>query len=1123
MKVIKYFEDNEWKYATVKGLGDTDQLLTSTKTSLVDAINELVTNGISGGTGTGTGGTGTGGTGTGTGDDTWDDAWDGTGTITVQDLPKELIDKINSLQSIANNLSTSQTGLSESLIATQGSVSTLDEKAKKLDGELKSLNLKVGTFTQEDYNSMMEDIRNSVNALSNEMQANYSEFDERMENEATNTQNKLNEKLSLTQYQNEQESISESLASKVDKSEYNEFVEETNTSVTNINNTLTSKVDSVYFNKQFGLNAWECKTYIDSTITKDMLLDFNSINDDFLTDTNEVEDGDTLILENNSNQLSNVSTNVYLNEAKNVTLKCSYFDSLTVYVNGAIIHQSTNSDGSIKDAVISFKKGWNTINLLHYQSSEKGGLLVLGVVLNELVERMSYIASLNDTYKLEKMSTEIQQNKESINLSATHIADIEGNISDHETKIQENAEAIKLSAKKTELDAVTQRMTDAEASIQLNADNIESKVSKTDYDILNGKVSEHDTKITQLSDSIELVVSNSDVEAFGERLTTAENKIKLNSDNILLSAKQTDVDNISNRVTDAESAIQVNSDNIALKASKKDVDSLSGRMSNAESAIKLNSDNIALTAKKTDLDTLTERLTEAESSITINTDSITQKVDQTTFDSLTGRVKTAESKIEANTNGIELKYSELKDDVTSLDSRISITEKGIMSEVEKNGLLSIVTQTEDKWQVDASKIVLNGETLITDAKINSAFIKNLDASVITSGTIDASKINVINLSANQILANGISADKITGGTLKGVTLDITDGTSSTSGFHVASDGSIKIGNYFSVDKYGNLNAISGTFKGTLSGATGTFSGELSGAVISGGTISGAEIKGGNIEVDSTVYIGDNLYIGNVDESGIYLVNKSIWFNNESFIKYHKTSTSNPNLQINSTGDINITCEDSINLMSTTVNLDGNVYASVLYEGSNRVATQSWVTGKSYATKSWVTGKGYLTSMPSSIDADQLSCNELFLGVSLAYTSGYLTAPKGTLSISQNTVVAKTIKTSGGTTLSNAELKKNIQDWEYEALPMILSTPIRQYQYKDELDEEFPHVGIIVQEAPVWVVSLDGDGVEPYKMSALAWKAIQEEDKKVKELEDENKELKERLENIESILKANGLM
>ena len=45
-KTIKYLQDGEYHYATVKDVGDIDLLKTKTKDDLVGAINELVTDGI---------------------------------------------------------------------------------------------------------------------------------------------------------------------------------------------------------------------------------------------------------------------------------------------------------------------------------------------------------------------------------------------------------------------------------------------------------------------------------------------------------------------------------------------------------------------------------------------------------------------------------------------------------------------------------------------------------------------------------------------------------------------------------------------------------------------------------------------------------------------------------------------------------------------------------------------------------------------------------------------------------------------------------------------------------------------------------------------------------------------
>ena len=167
------------------------------------------------------------------------------------------------------------------------------------------------------------------------------------------------------------------------------------------------------------------------------------------------------------------------------------------------------------------------------------------------------------------------------------------------------------------------------------------------------------------------------------------------------------------------------------------------------------------------------------------------------------------------------------------------------------------------------------------------------------------------------------------------------------------------------------------------------------------------------------------------------------------------------------------------------------YASIRFNGQANIYTN---TGSDL----------YVSSANLFLNDGTVWIDRLNLGRSMAYEAGYFYAPSGSLSIGQNTVKANTI-----TQLSNADLKKNISDWELNATEMICSTPIRQYQYKDELEGEFPHVGIVVQEAPVWVVDVEGSGVEPYKMSTLAWKAIQE-------LKQEIDSLKEKLNGVTKI-------
>lgn len=85
-------------------------------------------------------------------------------------------------------------------------------------------------------------------------------------------------------------------------------------------------------------------------------------------------------------------------------------------------------------------------------------------------------------------------------------------------------------------------------------------------------------------------------------------------------------------------------------------------------------------------------------------------------------------------------------------------------------------------------------------------------------------------------------------------------------------------------------------------------------------------------------------------------------------------------------------------------------------------------------------------------------------------------------------------------MSKRELKKNIIPFEANAEAIINGAMVRNFNFKTELDTELPHVGIIVDEAPLEVINPKGDGIDVYAMVAVAWKSIQEMSAKITALE-----------------------
>ena len=95
-------------------------------------------------------------------------------------------------------------------------------------------------------------------------------------------------------------------------------------------------------------------------------------------------------------------------------------------------------------------------------------------------------------------------------------------------------------------------------------------------------------------------------------------------------------------------------------------------------------------------------------------------------------------------------------------SALTQTSNNLSASIAKNSkILSSIGLTSDTAYINANKIALNGKTLMTNATINDAFIGNLSANKITTGTLNASKVNLINVNASNISTGTLNGIKIT--------------------------------------------------------------------------------------------------------------------------------------------------------------------------------------------------------------------------------------------------------------------------------------------------------------------------------------------------------------------------
>jgi len=100
---------------------------------------------------------------------------------------------------------------------------------------------------------------------------------------------------------------------------------------------------------------------------------------------------------------------------------------------------------------------------------------------------------------------------------------------------------------------------------------------------------------------------------------------------------------------------------------------------------------------------------------------------------------------------------------------------------------------------------------------------------------------------------------------------------------------------------------------------------------------------------------------------------------------------------------------------------------------------------------------------------------------------------------QNAVFANGVNVS-----SDRDRKRDIELYSVDAVREICSTPVYTYHLDTDLNEEIKRIGIIMQEAPLDAIDLSGKGVDLYQMTTMLWRAVQQQQDMIDELQKEIK-------------------
>ncbi len=130
------------------------------------------------------------------------------------------------------------------------------------------------------------------------------------------------------------------------------------------------------------------------------------------------------------------------------------------------------------------------------------------------------------------------------------------------------------------------------------------------------------------------------------------------------------------------------------------------------------------------------------------------------------QLNTLSGKITATSDRLSSVYTKSETDAklnTKVEqSVLTQTSNSLSASIAKNSkILSSIGLVNENAYINANKIALNGKTLMTNAVINDAFIGSLSANKITTGTLNAAKVNLINVNASNISTGVLNGIKIT--------------------------------------------------------------------------------------------------------------------------------------------------------------------------------------------------------------------------------------------------------------------------------------------------------------------------------------------------------------------------
>lgn len=224
--------------------------------------------------------------------------------------------------------------------------------------------------------------------------------------------------------------------------------------------------------------------------------------------------------------------------------------------------------------------------------------------------------------------------------------------------------------------------------------------------------------------------------------------------------------------------------------------------------------------------------------------------------------------------------------------------------------------------------------------------------------------------------------------------------------------------------------------------------------------------------------------------------------------------------------IDLIAGNSINLSSKNITIKSNNFN--VDENGNMSCSNANVSGKITSNNATITGgnitlngnsgtrmirvqKNNSNSTMTYITPNMLGINDNGNTAELGVDSPSLDLT--VTGVSMTHVGYEGITTPSVTQTSKESMKKNIELYTDNALNIIKNSEIYKYNFKSEKDTDKKHIGFVIGDeggiykTPDEVISSNGEGVDNYIESSILWKAVQEQQEMIEQLQKEIKELK----------------